>query len=156
MTAPLILIDDIHKSYLMGKEAVPAQARLALERAQRGLDKVALVAPASGTVLAVQAAPGALVGGGSPVVTLLDMSQPEFHTLNLSERDLAQIFPGQAAVVTLKAYPNEPIQATVVRIGWQAGAAVGDAVTFPVILSLSETDLELRPGMTGRVELHSQ
>ena len=77
----------------------------------------------------------------------------EFHTTNLSERDLVKIFPGQSAIVTLKAYPNTPIDAEVVRIGWQVGEAVGDAATFPVILSLSATDLDIRPGMTGRAEI---
>jgi hypothetical protein len=41
----------------------------------------------------------------------------------------------------------------VVRIGWQAGQPVGDAATFPVMLVFNETDLEIRPGMTGRVEI---
>jgi len=130
-----------------------AQARLALESAQRGLENVELIAPASGTVTAINAAPGALVGGGSPIVTLLDTTQLEFHTTNLSERDLAQVLPGQTAVVTLKAYPNKPIEAVVVRIGLQTGVAVGDAATFPVVLALSETDLDIRPGMTGRAEI---
>jgi hypothetical protein len=53
-------------------------------------------------------------------------------------------------------YPDAPIEATVVRIGLQAGAPVGDAVTFPVILSLSDTNLELRPGMTGRAEIRGK
>jgi hypothetical protein len=80
----------------------------------------------------------------------------EFNTTNLSERDVAQIFPDQIAVVTLKAYPDEPIEAVVVRIGWQAAGAVGDAATFPVMLALSETALNIRHGMTGRVEIHSK
>ena len=130
-----------------------ALARLALESAQQGLEGVELLAPAPGTVAQVHAAPGALVGGGSPIVTVLDTTELEFHTANLSERDLGQIYPGQPAVVTLKAFPDRPIEATVARVGLQAGAAVGDAVTFPVILVLGETDLELRPGMTGRVEI---
>jgi hypothetical protein len=28
-----------------------------------------------------------------------------------------------------------------------------DAATFPVMLSLGQTDLDIRPGMTGRVEI---
>jgi hypothetical protein len=80
----------------------------------------------------------------------------EFHTTNVSERDLTQIYPGQTALVALKTYPNEPIEAAVVRIGWQSGGAVGDAATFPVILILSETDLIIRPGMTGRAEIRSE
>ena len=132
------------------------QARLALESALRGLDNVELKSPASGTVTVVEAAPGALVGGGSPIVILLDTTQLAFHTTNLSERDLAQIVPGQTAVVTLKAYPDAPIEAVVERIGLQAGAAVGDAATFPVVLVLGNTDLDIRPGMTGRAEIRSE
>ena len=130
-----------------------AQSELSLAQAQAALADDRLIAPWTGTVLSVDAAPGALVGGGSPIVTLLDTTQLEFHTTNLSERDLGYIFPGQTAVVTLKAYPNEPIEAVVVRIGLLAGGAVGDAATFPVILALSETDLDIRPGMTGRADI---
>ncbi len=36
----------------------------------------------------------------------------------------------------------------------QAGAAVGGAAVFAVILSLEATDLDTRPGMTGRAEIH--
>jgi hypothetical protein len=124
MTQPIISVDNVHKSYLMGKEAVPTLR-------------------------------GVLAGSGAPIVTLLDATDMEFHTTNLSERDLAQIYPGQEAVVTLKAYANVPIEATVLRIGLQAGALVGDAVSFPVISDLSETGLDLRPGMTGRAEIRS-
>jgi hypothetical protein len=44
----------------------------------------------------------------------------------------------------------------VVRIGLQAGGTVGDAAIFPVILTLNDSGLELRPGMTGRAEIRSQ
>jgi HlyD family secretion protein len=129
------------------------QSRFSLQQAQDALAKAELVAPASGTVVSIDAGSGATVAAGTPVVTLLDTDRLEFHTTNLSERDLAQILPGQTAEVTLKAYPTEPFEAQVVRIGLQAGAAVSDAATFPVVLVLGETDLDLRPGMTGRVEI---
>jgi RND family efflux transporter MFP subunit len=131
------------------------QSRLSLQQAQDGLAQAQLVAPGSGTVLSVEVAVGAMLGAGTPVVTLLDTDRLEFHTTNLSERDLAQISPGQEAEVTLKAYPNDPLEAVVVRIGVQAGAPVGDAATFPVVLAFSDTDLDLRPGMTGRVEIRN-
>ncbi len=134
-------------------EIALAQSELSLSQAEAALAKAELIAPWAGTVLRVETAPGALVGSGSPIVTLLDMTQLEFHTTNLSERDLAQISPGLPAVITLKAYPNDPIPATVARIGLQAGTAVGDAATFPVILALAEPELDIRPGMTGRAEI---
>ena len=131
------------------------QSRLSLEQAQDNLDQSRLVAPRGGTIVSVEVAVGAAVGAGTPVVVLLDMDRLEFHTTNLSERDLAQITPGQEAVVALKAYPDEAIDARVARIGVQAGAPVGGAATFPVVLVLGDTDVDLRPGMTGEVEIGS-
>ena len=107
-------------------------------------------------VLSVESAPGALVGAGTPIIILLDTDRLEFQTTNLSERDLAQIHPGGMAVVVLKAFPDEPIDAVVLRIGLQAGPIIGDAATFPVMLDLGRSDLDVRPGMTGRVEIRSE
>jgi multidrug resistance efflux pump len=141
-------------------EAELANAKALLMQAQHDLkmvvDGVDLVAPMDGTVVSVEAVPGVKVGSGYPILTLLDTTQLEFETNNLSERDLGQISPGQKALVTLKAYPNEPIAAVVVRVGWQVGQSVGDAATFPVMLTLRDIDLVIRPGMTGRVEILSE
>jgi multidrug efflux pump subunit AcrA (membrane-fusion protein) len=130
-----------------------SQSQLSLAQAKAALDNAQLLAPWAGTVQSIEALPGSLVGAGSPIVTLLDMNRLEFQTTNLSERDFGQIFTGQSAVVTLKAYPNQPIEVTVLRIGLEAGAPVGDAATFPVILIFGPTELDIRPGMTGRVEI---
>ena len=132
------------------------QSRFSLQLAEDALAEAELVAPGGGTVLTVEVAPGAMVGAGTPVVTLLDAEGLEFQTTNLSERDVAQIVPGQAAEVTLKAYPDDTIEATVARVGVQAGPAVGDAATFPVFLELGATELDIRPGMTGRAEIRSE
>lgn len=129
------------------------QAEMALEQAQQSLTDAQLLAPWSGTVLAVEVAEGALVGSGTPILTLIDTNNIEFHTSNLSERDLAQIEVGQPVEITLKSYPNEPIEGVVVRIAPQAGELLGDAATFPVIIRLNETDLDLLIGMTGRAEI---
>jgi multidrug resistance efflux pump len=94
-----------------------------------------------------------MVSAGAPIITLLDTSRLEFHTSNLSERDLARVEPGQLVRVTLKAYPNDVIEGSVVRIGTQATGMVGDAAVFPVIVFISSDDLGIRPGMTGRAEI---
>jgi multidrug resistance efflux pump len=130
-------------------------AQLNLRSAENSLNGTRLTAPIDGIVTSVEAAPGAMVGSGTPIISIIDPAQLEFHTINLSERDLAQISPGQTAVVTLKAYPNDPIDGVVEQIGWQAGEAVGDAATFPVIVSLMKNDLAIRPGMTGRIEIYA-
>lgn len=128
------------------------QSQLSLAQAQEAVQDAQLAAPAAGTVLSVEVAEGAMVGAGSPIITLLDTTQLEFHTSNLSERDLARVAPGQSVQVTLKAYPNDVIEGSVVRIGTQATGMVGDAAVFPVIISIS-SELDIRPGMTGRAEI---
>ena len=129
------------------------QSQLSLTQAQDAVADAQLLAPTAGTVLSVDVAEGAMIGAGSPIITLLDTTQLEFHTSNLSERDLARVAPGQTVQVTLKAYPNDVIEGTVVRIGTQATGTVGDAAVFPVIISISSEELDIRPGMTGRAEI---
>jgi len=136
------------------------QANLSLEQAQFGLEQArnsvkdaVLVAPWEGKVLSVESVPGAIVGAGSPILILFDAEDLQFHTTNLSERDLAEIEPGQAVQIALKSYPGRPIGGTVIRIAPQASGAIGDAATFTVVIDLEPTDLLLLSGMTGRAEI---
>lgn len=132
------------------------QAQCSLQQAEAALADAQLVAPWAGTVLAVEAATGATVGAGTPIVTLLDTSRLQFHTSNLSERDLAQVQPGQPVALVLKSYPSQPVMGRVARIAPQAAGMVGDAAVFTIMIDLDPTSLDLRPGMTGRAEISSQ
>ncbi len=129
------------------------QSELSQEQAQEALQDAQLTAPTDGTVLSVDVAAGATVGAGSPILTMLDTTQLQFHTTNLSERDLGRIEAGQTVQVTLKTFPNDLIEGSVARIGVQATGTVGDAAIFPVIITLEQTELDIRPGMTGRAEI---
>jgi HlyD family secretion protein len=140
---------------LAAAEINVAQSELAVSRAERDLESTVLRSPANGTVLSVHAAPGTPTGPGSAVLTLLDTGKLEFHTTNVTERDLTDIRPGQSATVTLKTYPDQAIQARVLRIGLQAGEPVGDSATFPIVLELDTNGLSVLPGMTGRAEIQA-
>ncbi len=130
-----------------------AQAQSNLEAARQALQNAALLAPWTGTILSVEATPGVLVAGGVPIVTLLDSDSVQFHTANLSERDLAYVTPGQPVQLTLKSYPGQPIDGAVAYIVPQASGQVGDAATFTVVIDVGGTELDLLPGMTGRAEI---
>jgi len=145
----------------LGREVDPSlelnieQARFEVQVLERQMDDTRLLAPGAGLVLTQEAVPGALVGAGVPIITLLDATDLEFHTTNLSERDLAHVRPGQPARLVLKTYPDDPLTGAVARIAPQAGPLVGDAATFTVSIELAPTGLALRPGMTGRVEIEA-
>ena len=137
-------------------ELALSSAEFNLALAEQALENARLEAPWSGTVLAVDAAPGALVAGGVPIVTLLDTETLQFHTGNLSERDLAYIAPGQPVQITLKSYPSQMVDGQVTYIAPQASGQVGDAATFTVVIDISGADLALLPGMTGRAEIRRE
>lgn len=124
----------------------------ALTRAQMDLANAELKAPWDAMIASVDIAPGAQVGV-APAVTLVDISHLQFVTNNLSERDLGRVALGQAANITLKAYPDDKLTGKVAAIAPLASATVGDAATFAVRIDLDPSPLSLRPGMTGEVEI---
>jgi HlyD family secretion protein len=124
----------------------------ALTRAQMDLENAQLKVPWDAMIATVDIASGSQAGAG-PVVTLVDISHLQFVTTNLSERDLGRITMGQKANITLKAFPDANLAGTVTAIAPLAGQAVGDAATFMVRIDLDATELTLRPGMTGQVQI---
>ena len=83
----------------------------------------------------------------------IETEELEFETSNLSERDLADVTPGQQAQITLKSSPSRMIRGRVSRVSPQASGTIGDAATFTVVIDLEAADLLLLAGMTGRVEI---
>jgi len=133
------------------------QSQISLEQAKNHLSDARLLAPSKGTILTVEVSPGALAGAGTPIITMLDAEQLQFHTSNLSERDLTQIEMGQPVEIVLKTYPTQIISGAVARIATQADSTVGDAAVFKVMIDLVDSNnLVLRPGMTGRADIRSK
>jgi HlyD family secretion protein len=132
------------------------QAEFNLELALNALEDATLTAPWRGTVLSVDVAQGALVGGGTPILTLVDMEDLQFQTTNLSERDLADIEPGQKVQISLKTYAGQEISGTIARIVPMSSGMVGDAATFAAVIDLEPAGLLLLPGMTGRAEIQRE
>lgn len=129
------------------------QSQFTLQQAKDALERATLLAPSGGTVLSVDVVVGTAVGPSTPITQIQNVEQLEFHTNNLSERDLGQIKVGQPAEVTLKAYGLETFSGRVSRIAAVSSGTVGDSATFTVVIELDETGVDLRPGMTGRVEI---
>jgi multidrug resistance efflux pump len=136
-------------------------AERALALAQRNLGYARLVAPWPAIALAVHVAPGATTAPGTPVVTLLNVQDGLlFVTYDLGEQHVADVHVGQRAVVTLRAFADQPLEGTVEAVIPLEG---GDAASahFGVRVRLEPTDpssdsgqsLRLMPGLTGRVEI---
>lgn len=127
------------------------QAELDLAEARANLPKAKLLAPWEGQVTQVNAAPGVHIANAT--ITLAQVEPLRFATTNFSERNLADIAPGDEATIFLKTYPNVPFPAVIQRIELESTEKDGDTALFTVYLDFNRGDLAVRPGMTGRVEI---
>ncbi len=130
------------------------EAERELAQAQKALKHTHLIAPWAAIVLSVDVAPETNVGAGAPVVTLLSIEDGlRFVTQNLSEQHIADIYPGQRALVTLRTFAETPLEGTVETVVPRIEGTTDTDARFTVHVRLDPTDLRLLPGLTGRMEI---
>ncbi|MBI2799909.1 MAG: efflux RND transporter periplasmic adaptor subunit [Gammaproteobacteria bacterium] len=131
------------------------QARAQLDYDQRLLEKAVIHAPISGIVLKRQVEPGQTVVAAlqTPVLFTLaeNLTQMELH-VQVDEADVGQVASGQPAEFIVDAYPNIrfPAVITLVRFVPQT---VDNVVTYETLLTVDNSALLLRPGMTVTAEI---
>jgi len=134
------------------------RAQLALEAAQESLVRATLVAPFDGIISAVPVSVGEWVSPEAPVVELIDVSRWRVETKNVGELQIAQVREGQGAIVRVNAFQSEPLRGHVTTISPVAVVQQGDT-TYTLTIEVEPTGgnsgsrLNLRPGMTARVEI---
>ena len=84
-----------------------AQAEDELATAQAELDSTRLVAPISGTVVAVEVVAGEYASAGEVLVVVNDLSRLLVETTDLSERDVPGVNVGQEAAVHIEALDQD-------------------------------------------------
>lgn len=128
-------------------EAQVEQAQVALQQAERRLQKAQISAPFSGIVTAVNYDPGDLVNVSLPAISLADLSAYEIEVF-VDEVDIAGIWPGQRVEITLDSYRDVPLMGTV-RMVAPKGVVTQGVVNFPVTVDLSSEDLPGDDLLTG-------
>jgi HlyD family secretion protein len=135
--------------------AAVEQARAALSSATISLAKASIRSPINGVVLTREIEPGQTVAASfqAPVLFTLaeDLSQMELQ-VDVDEADVGQVREGQSATFTVDAYPNRKYPARIRRVGY--GSQITDnVVTYKALLTVDNSDLSLRPGMTATAEI---
>jgi HlyD family secretion protein len=95
---------------------------------------------------------GDSVWGGTSVVALPDLSRFLVEA-RVPESEIHRLGPGQAARVRLDAFPDREIPAVVRRVGSLGTSEKNESRTFPLILSMSQSDPRFRPGMVARARV---
>jgi membrane fusion protein, multidrug efflux system len=117
------------KNQLLGNPDLPldqfppyAQAKAALDQAQRNLDHAVLKAPISGTATQVDNIQlGRFVAAGTPILTVIDDAKP-WVDANLKESDFTYIAVGQAVTIDVDAFPDHAFKGTVGSLSPGTGA----------------------------------
>ncbi len=129
-------------------------ARLNLDAAQSALDDAFVTAPFAGVVTTVNVKEG-------ENLTSMDFSKPAFQIIDpenlemtgmVDEIDIADVRPGQEAVVTLDALPGTEVAGTVTYIS-QAAKIEAGVVLYETTIRLQDPPDAVRDGMSATADL---
>jgi membrane fusion protein, multidrug efflux system len=117
------------KTQLLGNPDLPleqfppyAQAKAALDQAERNLDHTAMRAPMAGVATQVdQIQLGRFVAAGTPVFSIIDISRP-WVDANPKESDFTYVAVGQPVTIEVDAFPDHVFKGTVGSLSPGTGA----------------------------------
>lgn len=136
------------------KAAVP-QKQAMLRAAEADLDRTIIRSPMDGVVVGRFVNKGQTLAVGLESRTTFTLAQNlddmEIHA-RVDEADIGQIAAGQKAVFTVDAYPDRHF-AAVVRQVRKAPQVNQNVVTYTVVLTTTNPNGELLPGMTAVVKI---
>jgi HlyD family secretion protein len=125
------------------------QAQIDLQEAENDLANARLQAPINGTVTTLDAGVGEKVTTDiSAAIYIADLTQLEL-TVNVSEVDVAKIYVGQPAQITLDAFPDRAFSGSVSRVA-PTSTADSSVVNYEVAILLDDLNLDnVKAGMTA-------
>ncbi len=137
-------------------DASVIKARTNLSIARVRLQDATVRAPTNGTIIERPVSEGTVItsattsaSGGTTIMKMADLSKVRMRAF-VNETDIGNVKPLQTATVTVDAFPNRRFVGIVEMVEPQA--VVQSSVTmFPVLVSLSNADGALKPGMNGAV-----
>jgi len=146
---------DAAKTQLQENQAQVKQAQAALQSSQIDLNNTYIKAPVDGVVVARNVDVGPTVAASLAAPTLFqiaqDLTKMQVDT-NVSEADVGRVVVGQTATFTVDAYPARVFRGAVTSIR-EAPINVQNVITYDVVISVSNSDLKLFPGMTANVRI---
>jgi HlyD family secretion protein len=122
---------------------------------ETNLGKACICSSIDGIVLSRNIEPGQTVAASlqAPVLFTLaeDLRQMELQ-VDIDEADIGQVREGQGAVFSVDAYQERSFPAAISELRF-ASQTVEGVVTYKAILSVDNSELLLRPGMTATAEI---
>ena len=135
--------------------ALVKQRDSALAQSKVDLDRATIRAPVDGIVVKKSVEPGQTVAASLQAPELFviaqDLRQMQVDT-SIDESEVGRIREGQPATFTVDSFPGRTFRGTVGQVR-KAALVVQNVVTYTAVISTSNPNLELFPGMTANVRI---
>ncbi|MGZ9105928.1 MAG: efflux RND transporter periplasmic adaptor subunit [Rhodoplanes sp.] len=143
------------EAQILFDEATIQQRQAALDAALVNLDYTNITSPVDGVVVSRNVTVGQTVAASFQTPTLFliatDLTKMQVET-NVSESDIGGVMAGHQGAFTVDAFPKRAFQGKVSQVR-QSPQTVQNVVTYNVVVSVDNSDLALKPGMTAAVRI---
>ena len=144
-------------TYRQAKEQV-ASSKENVQRAQTNLGYATITSPIDGTVISKSVEEGQTVAASFNTPELFTIAKDLTNmqvVANVDEADIGNVKEGDRVTFTVDAYPDDTFEGTVKQVRLEA-TTTNNVVTYEVVISASNADLKLKPGLTANVTIYTQ
>lgn len=145
----------VAEAQVRNSEAVVKQREAQLAQARVDLEHTAIRAPVDGIVISRAVDAGQTVAASLQAPTMFVIAQNltdmQVDT-SVDEAEVGRVREGQSATYTVDSFPGRTFQGTVGQVR-KAALVVQNVVTYTAVISTSNPNLELFPGMTANVRI---
>lgn len=147
-------LDDAETAYLQAKAQV-TQAQASLDKAKIDLGYTQITSPVNGIVISKEVELGQTVAASFNTPTLFsvaeDLTKMQIE-VNISEADISKIAEGQDVDFNVDAYSDTTFKGKVIQVR-NSPVTASNVVTYTVVVSVDNSDLKLKPGMTANASI---
>lgn len=136
-------------------ESTYAQRKEAVSKAQTNWGYAIITSPIDGIIISKAVEEGQTVAASYSTPTLFTIAQDltDMRVIaDVDEADIGEVEVGQRVSFTVDAYPGETFEGKVTQVRLEA-TTESNVVTYEVVISASNKDLKLKPGLTANVTI---
>jgi RND family efflux transporter MFP subunit len=130
-------------------------AQISLQQAKRAIMNTAIIAPADGTIVAVNLKKSSVLSAqnysATTAIQLVDTGSVRFEG-KIDEIDIMKVRKGQKAAIIVDALTGQELEGTVQFVS-PFGVKTGNVVKFDIIITLAPTEAQLRGGLSATADI---
>ena len=148
--------ENAQLSYMKAKEQVNT-SRESVQKAQTNLGYATITSPIDGVILSKAVEEGQTVAASfnTPELFVIAQDLTDMRVIaDIDEADIGGVKEGQRVSFTVDAFPDDTFEGAVTQVRQEA-TTESIVVTYEVVISATNADLKLKPGLTANVTIYT-